>query len=120
PPSSSAPGTPPPRPTPTGPAGTRRNRGGTSVPPPAPGTGARPSGRSCRRPWGRWSQTALLAVEGEVWGWETGLRWADAAMRWRHWLSTLAVNATSHRPPGPLRAWSQPVSGQRDTTLGVV
>ena len=47
--SSIVPGTPPPRPEPTGPAGTRRNRDGTPVPRAAPDAWPPPSGRPCPR-----------------------------------------------------------------------
>jgi len=49
--SNTAPGSDPPRPTPTVPGGSHRSRGGKSVPPPAPTAWPPPSGRSCQPQW---------------------------------------------------------------------
>src|SRR5664279_2190133 len=49
--SNTAPGSDPPRPTPTVPGGSHRSRGGQPVPPHAPTAWPPPSGRSCQPQW---------------------------------------------------------------------
>src|SRR5215218_1716847 len=104
---------PPPRPTPTAPAGTRRSQGESSAPHPAPGTAARRSGRFCRRrsaPRGpappcrpAWGSPRPSPVAGSSFPTTADSRACTGSL-----VGPLRTAGSTARPPRPRPGWPSP------------